>query len=151
MLPVTGLKYPNEKYSDEKIIDNNTKELYQKNNMLYHNGFNENSTVEKISRLTTNKTADYQTNTFPSFDNLTNRPILWEYIDNDSLPLVSICDNGKYIWVGQSLNMSRFQLFNTTGSGSPEWGFLLPEKDEILLIDSSTESCSVAGIVVLDY
>ena len=30
-------------------------------------------------------------------------------------------------------------------------GILVPEQDEILLIDSSTESCCLAGIVVIDY
>ena len=77
MLPVTGLNDTNEKNNDEKIMENNTNELYQKNNMIYHNVFNEKNIFEKISWIKTNKMVNYQTNTLQPFDKLTNRPILW--------------------------------------------------------------------------
>jgi hypothetical protein len=67
------------------------------------------------------------------------------------MPLVSICDDGSYIWVGQYLNDPRFQLFKTIGSELPEWEYILSEKDEITLIDSSAENCILAGVIFIDY
>jgi hypothetical protein len=163
ILPVIGLHYPNEIYLSEKIIKNNTNEMYQKNTMCFHENLYEDNTNEKINSITTNKNFDSRernfkkegeygsTDWFQSLNQFTDRPILWEYLDNYSMPLVSICNNGSYIWVGQCLNNPRFQLIKTIGSGLPEWEYLIPEKDEIILIDSSAESCILAGVIFIDF
>ena len=74
--------------------------------------------------------------------------ILWNYSDDKSIPIVTICDSGKYIWVGQRLNNERFQLFKTTGSGMPEWEYESPDEFDIWLVDSSAESIVLAGVAM---
>jgi hypothetical protein len=162
ILPVTGLFFPKETYLSEKITENNTNEAYQKNTMFYTKIQYENTTHEKINGITTNNNfnstkRDFKKegihaspDRFQSLNTLTNRPILWEYSDNYSIPQVSICDNGSHIWVGQGLNDQRFQLFRTMGSGLPEWEYILSKNDTLSLIDSSDEDCILAGVVVTD-
>ena len=163
ILPVNGLVNTKETYLSEKIIENNTNEVYQKNNTFDNMILYENKELEKKDSITTKNNFDstkrnfkqdgihISTDWFQSLNKLINRPILWEYLDNVSIPLVSICDNGSFIWVGQHSNNPRFQLFKTIGSGLPVWEYTLPEKDEITLIDSSAEDCVLAGVIFIDY
>jgi len=74
--------------------------------------------------------------------------ILWNYSDDASIPIVTICDSGKFIWVGQWLNNERFQLFDTTGSGMPEWEYESPDESDIWLVGSSAESKVLAGVAM---
>jgi len=83
-----------------------------------------------------------------SMFNQQNGSILWMYSDGASIPVVSFCDNGNYIWVGQRVNNDRFQLFKTNGFGLPEWDYEIPVGYHIGEVDSSAKSDVLAGIVI---
>jgi len=73
--------------------------------------------------------------------------IIWEYLDEYSIPYsVSICNNGYNIGVAQGSNNERFQLFETLGSGTPNWEWVCgPNLYQDPQIDSSEQSEVLAG------